>query len=803
MVRWLPSLPSCFSVKTRISIGFWVVLLLHISIAVLCHQGLNSAKLALEKSYRLRLDVDQFDQIDRNVTALQRNVLLFAFTGYEGPEVRVRQIQEELERLLEQAKVIDDEIGSESLARMHAHLASHEEIFNAVIVDRAQRRKIVNEELRSHEDKFAATISAISASAKDSTQAISQQLSEIEAAFREAELANMRFIVTPDSSHYRNAKAELGRAVSLIDAYQLQDDQTLHTPFETLKSIVRGYEATTIQMVQSTRGYLHLVNVVLAGELLEFRRLATEIRERQSTQLNAITEELISDTQSYQFWSSVFSALTIVLGMIAAWVIRRSIAPPLNAIATTFDKLTKGESVGTIPGTGRKDELGRLAIAAEAFKNQAAETQMFLKNAEASRKELDLVNTQLSIEKLRAEAMASEAQAATTAKSEFLANMSHEIRTPMTAILGFTETISERLSEQVSNDQDVTVIETIMRNGRHLLSVINDILDLSKIESGKMDIELVVCNPSEVINEAITLIDTRNKESVVGLNSQFKGQIPKLIRTDPTRLRQILINLLGNAVKFTESGSVTLITTFDGHRDKPVLIFDVIDTGIGMSDDQVRRLFRPFSQADTSTTRRYGGTGLGLTLSKHFAEMLGGELEVVRTQIGHGTHFRFTLTPSIVKDVEPIKDQQTMPSRAHHETRLDGRKVLLAEDGLDNQRLLTFILERAGAVVEVVDNGQAARDAILDSWKQDTDFDCVLMDMQMPIMSGYDATRAVRSEGYSGPIFALTAHAMVGDKELCLDAGCDQYITKPVNRKKLIQAIYDAAMATPSSVVHG
>lgn len=144
-----------------------------------------------------------------------------------------------------------------------------------------------------------------------------------------------------------------------------------------------------------------------------------------------------------------------------------------------------------------------------------------------------------------------------------------------------------------------------------------------------------------------------------------------------------------------------------------------------------------------------------------------------------------------------------MPSRAHHETRLDGRKVLLAEDGLDNQRLLTFILERAGAVVEVVDNGQAARDAILDSWKQDTDFDCVLMDMQMPIMSGYDATRAVRSEGYSGPIFALTAHAMVGDKELCLDAGCDQYITKPVNRKKLIQAIYDAAMATPSSVVHG
>ncbi|WP_166827012.1 ATP-binding protein [Thalassoroseus pseudoceratinae] len=799
MARWAPFNHCYFSVKAKISIGFSVVLLLHISIAVLCHQGLTSAKLALETSYLLRHDVDQFDQIDRHVSALQRNVLLFAFTGYGGPEVRVRQIQDELGHLLKQASLLDGESDAESLDRMHAHLASHQEIFDAVISDRAKRRKIVNEELRSYEARFAETIKKISTTRFDSSYPASEQLAKIEAAFRTAEIENLRFIIAPDSSHFRNAQRQLDDAIKLIDEFQSKNPDAANQQLTQLKQIVTSYDSTTIQMVQSTRGYLHLVNVVLAGELSEFRRLASEIRERQASRLNVIHQELIRNTESYQLWSNFFSALTIILGIIAAWVIGRSIAPPLNAIATTFDKLTTGESVQSVPGTGRNDELGRLANAAEAFKNQASETRQLLKAAEASKIELDMLNARLSEEKARAELMASEATAATTAKSDFLANMSHEIRTPMTAILGFTETISERIAD----DDDSSEIETIRRNGQHLLSVINDILDLSKIESGKMSVELVDCNPSSIVAETLSLVDVRDKEDRVEVHSRFNGQIPAMIRTDPTRLRQILINLVGNAIKFTESGQVELITTYQDDNNEPTLSFDVIDTGIGMSADQVKRLFQPFSQADTSTTRRYGGTGLGLTLSKHFAELLGGGLQVVRTELGEGTQFRLTIKPQIVDDTKPnpIQEQHadsTKPAGA--DIRIDGVRVLLAEDGLDNQRLLTFILKKAGAIVEVVENGLAAKEAILKAWNQSNSYGCVLMDMQMPILSGYDATRAVREEGYPGWIIALTAHAMVGDKELCLDAGCDQYLTKPVSRKTLVQAVFDATLGMPNAV---
>jgi PAS domain S-box-containing protein len=384
----------------------------------------------------------------------------------------------------------------------------------------------------------------------------------------------------------------------------------------------------------------------------------------------------------------------------------------------------------------------------------------------------------------------SAAEMANLSKSAFLANMSHEIRTPMTAILGFAETIAET----VQDPQVTESIAIIQRNGEHLLSVINDILDLSKVEAGKMTIERVGCNLVGLVDEVVSLMKDRAICKGLTFEIDYSNELPETIQTDPTRLRQVLINLIGNAIKFTESGSVRIIPRFvDG--DTPQIEIDVVDTGIGLSQDQIEVLFQPFTQADDSTTREFGGTGLGLTISKRFAELLGGDIRVVASAPGKGTHFRVTVETGSVQGVELVR-QSTSPKAAAHDpqtrimhTDLDGYRILLAEDGPDNQRLICFVLKKAGADVTVMKNGKLALDAALAARANGNAYDCILMDMQMPVMSGYESATRLREAGYTQPIIALTAHSMKGDREKCLEAGCNDYCTKPIDRPKLIDTI--------------
>ena len=384
------------------------------------------------------------------------------------------------------------------------------------------------------------------------------------------------------------------------------------------------------------------------------------------------------------------------------------------------------------------------------------------------------------------------AEAATCAKSEFLANMSHEIRTPMTAILGFAENL---LAPQLAEAERVDAIQTIRRNGQYLLGIINDILDLSKIEAGRMTIERIACSPRQLVEDVATLARVRSDEKGLRLACDYAGGIPETIRTDPTRLRQILVNVIANAIKFTRAGGVRVVTqlvrTVDG---APHLQFDVEDSGIGMTPGQVECLFTPFTQADASTTRRFGGTGLGLTISKRFAGMLGGDVSVVRSSPGVGTCFRITVATGSLDGIrmlaadmpnDPVEPAQPEKAAA---TRLEAR-ILLAEDGPDNQRLISYILKKAGASVAVVEDGQQAVEAALAAYGEGRAFDVILMDMQMPVLDGYEATRLLRSEGYAGTIIALTAHAMTADRQKCLDAGCDEYATKPVDRQALVATV--------------
>lgn len=388
------------------------------------------------------------------------------------------------------------------------------------------------------------------------------------------------------------------------------------------------------------------------------------------------------------------------------------------------------------------------------------------------------------------------AESATEAKSQFLANMSHEIRTPMTAIIGYSDLLLD--PDQPADDR-VQCVETIRRNADHLLTLINDILDLSKIEADKMTVEQIECSPCQIVSDVASLMRVRAAEKNIGFFVEYESAIPETIISDPVRVRQILINLVGNSIKFTESGYVkTQIHLDEQHEAGPRLHFKVIDTGIGMTDDQRNRLFRPFTQADYSTTRKFGGTGLGLTICKRLVEMLGGSIEVTSVP-GLGSSFLFQIPTGSLEGVKLLQS----PSEANVETdtasagkRSGSRpnevlaaRVLLAEDGLDNRRLISHHLKKAGVEVTTAENGRLAVDAAVSAAANGQPFDLIFMDMQMPIMDGYQATARLRDEGYRGPVVALTAHAMSGDREKCLSAGCDEYLTKPIDPPKLYEMI--------------
>jgi PAS domain S-box-containing protein len=391
------------------------------------------------------------------------------------------------------------------------------------------------------------------------------------------------------------------------------------------------------------------------------------------------------------------------------------------------------------------------------------------------------------------------AEAAAMAKTQFLTNMTHEIRTPITAILGFAEI----LLESIERPEDVVAANTIKRNGEYLLRIINDILDLSTIETGSFVTEQAKCSPFELINDVVSMMKVRSDSKGLPLLLEFNGPIPQTIRTDPIRMRQILINMIGNAIKFTEEGHICIrVQLAENDQNKSLLECKIIDTGIGMTEDQINRLFEPFTQGDTTTSRKYVGMGLGLALSKRMAGMLGGNITFSSEQ-GKGSTFVLTVSTGPLEDVHMLQiadmynDQSSsMPGIIPPVTQELSGHILLVEDGLDNQRLLSLILRKAGAKVTIANNGKDALEKVTAEQKkcsaegiQTPPFNVILMDMQMPEMDGYEATWRLREMGYTDPIIALTANAMNYDREKCLGAGCNEYLTKPIDREILFSTI--------------
>lgn len=374
------------------------------------------------------------------------------------------------------------------------------------------------------------------------------------------------------------------------------------------------------------------------------------------------------------------------------------------------------------------------------------------------------------------------AESANEAKSAFLANMSHEIRTPLTAVIGFGESLFE---PDTTMQERIDAIHTIIRAGKHLQHLINDVLDLSKIEAGRMAVESVSFPIASLVADVAVFAAPQAQAKGLRFDVEYESPIPQDISTDPLRLKQILLNLVGNAIKFTQEGHIHLRISCDVERRQ--LRFKVIDTGVGLSSEQLGRLFRPFEQASADTSRKFGGTGLGLHLSKRFAQLLGGDL-TAHSEPGQGSCFTVTVDTGDLSATVFVQDpappaQSAVADKPLQTLHFQGR-VLLAEDNADNQRLISLHLRRMGIEPLVAPDGEAAlRHALAER------FDLILMDIQMPVMDGMEATRRLRVQGYRGPIVALTANAMQQDCERCLAAGCDAFLTKPIERGQFVAVL--------------
>ena len=838
------------------------------------------------------IDVGIVKELERDVVDLQRNVLIFkenasksAITRFSRLMVTINSKLDKLAEVNEHSNQKDD--SNQILSRMREHLNAYQENFSQVVEARSERDNLVDQGTMSDITLLESELDK--ALAKGEVSATSVEDAKI--ILIQTENAMLKYLMKPD--------------MRFIKTFNDSVDALMHMSFsanaglqQRVERIIGRIKNDFFKLTQITQGNLFLVNVVMAGSANEFLYLSGELAKKVSTHSEVVTQRTYQIAEKTQRNGELFSLFAILLALAAALFSTFRILGPIRSITEVFNKLAEGVQISNIPGSSRKDEIGKLARAALVFSDKNRETEKLLNEARSMNSQLENLNKVITESKVKAEQ-------ATASKSMFLANMSHEIRTPMNGIIGLIE-----LAQQQEISPTVRgYLDKASYSGQILLSVINDILDFSKIEAGELKIEEVSFSLHSLFDNLIAVIALRAKEKNLSVHFTVNPSIPPQVIGDPLRIAQIIMNIGNNAVKFTEQGRIDI--EFDGNLNEKGnllnLIMRITDSGIGMSPAQLDKIFKPFTQADGSTNRKYGGTGLGLAIVSQLTELMDGRIHATST-MGKGSRFEVELPlkafknqPGVLQNspqlptnslyvtespllpeayctqiqlstassmsIEDAKDATTLPDHivvdvhefslfrkniswlnsllesgksvglvmesagsalqskydslwkgplimhpftpaqferfvhqiiakdANYQSQeykeepessnLEGH-ILLVEDNNINQLVTGEILTNLGLTFDIAEDGKQAVQKVENA----PQYDLILMDVQMPVMDGYEATKQLREKGFTGvPIIGLSANAMKEDKQSAIDAGMNDYLTKPIKQKSLISML--------------
>jgi signal transduction histidine kinase len=827
-------------------------------------------------------------ELERDIIDLQRNVLIYKETASDTSVQRFYRIMDRVEKKLDifyQHIALDSrlKVDENLVTRMAGHLNDYQDNFSGVINGREKREEIILE-INTKLDKLLAGVETLYLERSNELVEIKLHISLLLRSFKD-------YQISPSIEALDRFKSE---------SLGMKKIFTAHSKSKNLLILNDQLKSRFIRLTHVTRGYVYLVNVVMAGSANEFLYLSEKIRKEVELEKNDLIYETRETTGDISARHNIMAIISIFIITIIAWFLSKRIFSPIEGITGVFNILAKGDEVDRIPSTERSDEIGELAKAAAVFHKKNKLTHELLERSQDMIANQEVMNIQLEKQKEKAEKAAQ-------AKSMFLANMSHEIRTPMNGIVGLVDLV---LKTDLTNKQE-RYLHRIAYSGQIMMNVINDILDFSKIEAGKMEIEQADFEINTVVENLISAMIVRVNEKGLEFRINISDRIPHYLLGDPLRISQILMNICSNAIKFTEKGRLQVNIDYqEGH-----LLFVVADTGIGMTPEQTSTIFQSFTQADGSTSRKYGGTGLGLTIVKQLIKLMDGEvslesvmnkgttvsfkipseqssnqfiydlpelashhvtymledpsetelpellknLGLVASPLPHtdlSKHVSIADTPpmlvqvssleylkSIAADISGMKDagisvgfllptngqdikqyivsewdlpslvQPFPPSYAKdYFLRLFGIKVaadtskkennqtskyqghiLLVEDNTINQLVAGDMLESLGLTFDLAENGKVAVSKVC----SDQVYDMVLMDVQMPIMDGYEATQKIREKGYKDLIVCgLSANALSEDIMRANHAGMNDYLVKPLQLSEMEEKISKYLTAT-------
>lgn len=610
--------------------------------AYLSHQNQKLYLDGISLSQKTVDKVVMVGKLENDVSELQRYVLIFKQTASSSVLARFDGVYEEVKENLSniEASVLQEQNLDEYqdlISRMLIHLEDYKSNFESVVDGRSKQETMFNEVIKQDLLILQQDIKAFE---DEHSLSESQKAALTEARFHSAQayITAVNYLLTSDPSlndEFKNQVSIIQQSLSVF-----ADDTRF---METVNSDIDSLTSDFVQLTQVTRGYLFLVNVVMAGSANEFLYLSKELNQLVTQKQQVVDSLILTNAEQARERNTFFAIISALLAIFAAVFFIYRLTIPVNTMTELFKSLASGKSIEQIPFTQREDEIGDLANAAQVFHEKNLQTVELFQRAQQLNQQQEQLNRQLALSTMKAEQ-------ATASKSVFLANMSHEIRTPMNGIIGLVELVLKTPLDAHQREN----LKKVSYSTQILMSLINDILDFSKIEAGKLDIEHTQFSPESLFENLLSNTSVKAKEKNLNLRFECNPNLPSTICGDPLRISQILLNLCTNAVKFTRNGSVKIIADFELLTDQQLeLKLAVVDTGIGMKKEQLNNIFAPFTQADGSTSREFGGTGLGLTIVKQLVELMDGSISV-HSEYQVGTRFDVTIKLATSQNADPI-----------------------------------------------------------------------------------------------------------------------------------------------------